>query len=712
MERVKPSACDRRTPSCNSVRGGATFVMLAGLLAAQASGQQVALSLGSGSGLPGSTVTVSMTMTASGGAQPSGLQWTMSYSSSAISGVVGTIGGAASAAGKTLQCSYGSGTANCLVIGINTTAIASGTVATFAFTIASGAPSGNLSLNLSGLAASSGLGASIPTTGSGGVITVLAATPPVSVGGLSCAPQSVNAPGSSTCTVTLSGAAPTGGFAVSLSDDSASVAVPGSVTVPTGASSAQFTATVSSVSGDQTATISASAGGATRTFGLTLLAQTQATAQLSSLSCAPGTLGGGQGADCTVTLTRVATTAAIVTLTSSHAVLSVPPAVTVGAGSASAQFQVTATPSASAVTVSITASLNNAAAQQILSVLPVSGPVITSPSHVGASVAIPVRFEITAADPQGLPVLVSVAGVPAGASYNQPTGQFAWVPDWSQAGTHTLTATARNSAGAASTRVIHIRVLSQTASVQMARNSANLQSADFCSPGSWAGLFGIAFTTRPPIVADRAPLPLRLGGVEVRVNDAAVPLLSVSESHITFQCPSATEPGTPLQVAVHAETGAVSRPLNGTMHEATPGLFTLDSSGTGQGAVLIAGTYQLAMPATAGIPSRPARKGMQPPEFLSIYASGLGPAAEVVPAGSPAPLDRLIRLQRPVRVFLGEVELQPDYAGLAPGAIGLYQINLSLPPHAPSGDAVPLRVEVTRSDGTVLASNTVTVAIQ
>ena len=67
-----------------------------------------------------------------------------------ITGVAETIGSAASAAGKSLQCNYGSGTATCLVVGFNTTSIGNGTVATFAFTIGSGTTSTSVPVTLSG----------------------------------------------------------------------------------------------------------------------------------------------------------------------------------------------------------------------------------------------------------------------------------------------------------------------------------------------------------------------------------------------------------------------------------------------------------------------------------------------------------------------------------------------------------------------------------
>jgi Subtilase family len=75
---------------------------------------------------------------------------------------------------------------------------------------------------------------------------------------------------SSTGTVTLSGPAPTGGAAVSLSSNSASATVPPSVTVGDGASSANFTVNTSTVTVSTLVAISASYAGVTKTASLTV----------------------------------------------------------------------------------------------------------------------------------------------------------------------------------------------------------------------------------------------------------------------------------------------------------------------------------------------------------------------------------------------------------------------------------------------------------
>ncbi len=87
---------------------------------------------------------------------------------------------------------------------------------------------------------------------------------------LSCAPSSFNAAGTSTCTGTLSGAAPSGGLTVALSSNSSTVTVPSSILAGSGASSFAFTAAVGSITSSQTAVITASANGGATTATLTL----------------------------------------------------------------------------------------------------------------------------------------------------------------------------------------------------------------------------------------------------------------------------------------------------------------------------------------------------------------------------------------------------------------------------------------------------------
>ncbi len=236
-------------------------------------------------------------------------------------------------------------------------------------------------------------------------------------------------------------------------------------------------------------------------------------------------------------------------------------------------------------------------------------------------------------------------------------------------------------------------------------NIATGEPGDVCSPGGLASILGPGLGAQSLQRADSFPLPTQLAGVQVKVNGTAAPLLFASDSQINFQCPI-LRAGTPLTVIVEGPAGVLSTAILTEMQSAAPGLFTVN--GTKQGVVLIANTNEIAMDTTKAIPSRPAKPG----EFLTIYASGLGESFEEVAAGDAAPSNRQILLRNKVTVVAGGLEVEPGFAGLAPGAAGLYQVNLQLPPSEPLGDGIPLYVNVRSNDGTLRQSNSVNVAIQ
>jgi uncharacterized protein (TIGR03437 family) len=79
--------------------------------------------------------------------------------------------------------------------------------------------------------------------------------------------------------------------------------------------------------------------------------------------------------------------------------------------------------------------------------------------------------------------------------------------------------------------------------------------------------------------------------------------------------------------------------------------------------------------------------------------------------GEVAPLDRKILLQNSLKVVINGVEIDPIFAGLAPGTVGLYQVDVKIPANAPIDSAVPLSLKVRLADGTEILSNPATVAI-
>jgi uncharacterized protein (TIGR03437 family) len=73
----------------------------------------------------------------------------------------------------------------------------------------------------------------------------------------------------------------------------------------------------------------------------------------------------------------------------------------------------------------------------------------------------------------------------------------------------------------------------------------------------------------------------------------------------------------------------------------------------------------------------------------------------------PAGLTELSWASVPVTATVGGHDAKVLFAGLAPGAVGLYQINVRIPEDAPTGDAV--EVVLTQKN---VRSNTVTIAVR
>ena len=151
--------------------------------------------------------------------------------------------------------------------------------------------------------------------------------------------------------------------------------------------------------------------------------------------------------------------------------------------------------------------------------------------------------------------------------------------------------------------------------------------------------------------------------------------------------------------------GTVSDPLNVTQAEVLPAIYSAYANGMGQGAVLIAGTSSLAAPAGAFPGSQPVQSG----QYISIYASGLGPVTNTPADGAPAPTaPPFATMTLTPTVTIGGVQAPViQYMGLAPGLVGLYQLNVQVPPGVPSGNAVQVVIAIAGS-----TSNAVTIAVQ
>ncbi|MBZ5578607.1 MAG: hypothetical protein LAP40_18760 [Acidobacteriia bacterium] len=131
--------------------------------------------------------------------------------------------------------------------------VAPGSVsASFGVTTAAVTSSTNVTIS----ASYSGVSKGASLTVSAPVVTQSA---PAALSAFQCNPTTLASGGSSTCTVSLSGAAPAGGLVIALSGNSRLLSTPASVTVPAGTTSATFTVRAGWIRKSQTATVTATA---------------------------------------------------------------------------------------------------------------------------------------------------------------------------------------------------------------------------------------------------------------------------------------------------------------------------------------------------------------------------------------------------------------------------------------------------------------------
>jgi uncharacterized protein (TIGR03437 family) len=237
-------------------------------------------------------------------------------------------------------------------------------------------------------------------------------------------------------------------------------------------------------------------------------------------------------------------------------------------------------------------------------------------------------------------------------------------------------------------------------------NSASLSTQAPCSPGGLATLFGTGITKNSPKSASAGPLPSTLSDVRVKVNGNPAPLLFVSSTQVNFQCPVLAS-GSLLDVTLESGLG-VSPPMQTSMQYASPGIFTLDSFDPGQGAILVVDRQAVAMMRNASLPSEPAMPG----DYVAIFATGLGPVSSVIVEGQAASADPLATVQSHVEARIGGQPAEVQFAGLAPGLVGTYQVNAKVPANLRTADRTPVTLLLRLPDGTVLESNEATMATE
>jgi len=178
------------------------------------------------------------------------------------------------------------------------------------------------------------------------------------------------------------------------------------------------------------------------------------------------------------------------------------------------------------------------------------------------------------------------------------------------------------------------------------------------------------FGTGSASVSSAGPWPTTLGGVEVLVNGAAAPIMSVSPQMINFQIPQKT----PLGVAEFDVVNAASQEVLATgffqIEATSPGLFTTGTAGNGQ-------VVAINPDGTTNSQSHPVKAGQN----ISLFGTGQGyipgmPADGTAATGPvPTPTKPLVYLGGTNYVSSSAIQ----YSGLAKGMVGVWEITATVP---------------------------------
>jgi uncharacterized protein (TIGR03437 family) len=174
----------------------------------------------------------------------------------------------------------------------------------------------------------------------------------------------------------------------------------------------------------------------------------------------------------------------------------------------------------------------------------------------------------------------------------------------------------------------------------------------------------------------------------VYINGYEAPVIAASPQQVNVQVPWEAAGSATVAVIVNGVTGGVT---TGSVLPQAPG-------------VLFGATYTTVHYASGALVSTtdPAVAG----ERLIVYCTGLGPVSGPMTTGQPASSTSLQPTTQTVTVTIDGVAATVEFAGLAPGFLGLYQVNLVVPSRSNAGpqSSMIIRVGGASSPATPLPS--------
>ena len=211
-------------------------------------------------------------------------------------------------------------------------------------------------------------------------------------------------------------------------------------------------------------------------------------------------------------------------------------------------------------------------------------------------------------------------------------------------------------------------------------NAASGREENGQAPGSYISIFGAGLSEALRVTTTQS-LPVALAkvsvGFDVPGSALSYPgrLHFVSPGQINVQVP--WELQGMARVNMKVSIGDFSSGIyNLKLNDSSPALFEYNDAGSGRNlAAALDGNFRLISS------SAPVARGA----VAQLYANGLGPVDNQPATGEPSSSERLSPCRVQPTVTIGGQPAQLLFCGLAPGNVGLYQLNVVVPANAPTG---------------------------
>jgi len=220
-------------------------------------------------------------------------------------------------------------------------------------------------------------------------------------------------------------------------------------------------------------------------------------------------------------------------------------------------------------------------------------------------------------------------------------------------------------------------------------------SAQPMAPGEVISVFGLNLGPQEGVSAGSSFWPTWADGTVVRINGQDSPMRYIAFYRIDVQVPTGLDLSKNAKVSVFRgslQTNEVEVAVAST----SPAIYTTNLAGTGQATATNAD-------GTANSKTNAAAKGSS----ITVYANGLGVTDPATGPGYPAPSEPTLTPVAAISARIGGVAAELKKATLAPGQIGVYALELTVPNSVKTGTA-----EVIITSGETSSQNGVTIEVK